>query len=468
VPFWIDTLSCPVEPESATEQAIALMRETYTNADKVLVFDSYLEAVNSKDMTDFEQAFRIVCTGWTRRLWTLQEGVLAKAIYFQFADAAINADDLFMRLAQPPISYRTIPVFHSWLEIRLSWNGKLNHSIISSEFVWMLYRALRFRTTSVSTDEPLCLSTLAGVELKKVLEEKKQDRMRRFWELIPKLSTALLYWNGPRLNVPGLRWAPASLLGASPEAFLAHSAKQITEAKEAIRTPSGLVLTSPGILLGGWTTSVRKSFWLRCSEDFWYYVDLASDVGPPRSLSGDTEVVSQLRGWEGRSSPPQVLALLTHASPQEYFNHLSFQVAEQPTSCALVSIYGTQPDLLFASFESAGVIRYLKPDQTPLPSPFSIPALAGAVEHELRTAVAAVADPLQDTCSALAGIGSEKHAPLAFRAETQASAAEPARFIDDPEITASLQDGRLSLIVSGSHTMFQGAPIPHTQCFCLG
>lgn len=220
-------------------------------------------------------------------------------------------------------------------------------------------RALRFRTTSVSTDEPLCLSTLAGVELKKVLEEKKQDPMRRFWELIPKLSTALLYWNGPRLNVPGLRWAPASLLGASQEAFLAHSAKQTTEAKEAIRTPSGLVLTSPGILLGGWTISVRKSFWLRCGEDFWYYVDLASDVGPPRPLSGDTEVVSQLRGWEGRSSPPQVLALLTHASPQEYFNHLSFQVAERPTSCALVSIYGTQPDLLFASFESAGVIRYL-------------------------------------------------------------------------------------------------------------
>lgn len=68
VPFWIDTLSCPVKPESATEQAIALMCETYTNVDKVLVFDTYLEAMNDKEMTDFEQALRIVCTGWTRRL----------------------------------------------------------------------------------------------------------------------------------------------------------------------------------------------------------------------------------------------------------------------------------------------------------------------------------------------------------------------------------------------------------------
>lgn len=466
VPFWIDTLSCPVEPDSATEQAIALMRDTYANADKVLVLDSYLESMNSQDMTDFEQALRIICTGWTRRLWTLQEGVLAKTIYFQFADAAVDGDDVFMRLARPqPMSYTKIPIFHSWLEIRLNWNGKFDSSIIGSEFVWMLCRALRFRTTSVSTDEPLCLSTLTGIELKDILRVRKEDRMRRFWELIPKVDTSLLYWNGPRLRVPGLRWAPASLLGASPEAFLASSAKQIREAKEAIRTPSGLVLTSPGVLLGKWTTSIRKGFCLRYDSDAWYYVDLINDVGPPRVQSGDTDAVGQFQGWDGPSAPPQKLALLTHISLQECFNDEDFLIGEQPPSCALISIYGTDPDLLFASCESVGVIRPFKADESQPPLESSITALAGAVERELRSSPA---DALQDASGPSEDRIVGHHLLSAPHAETRSATGEQARIMDGPDIKASLESDRLSLIVSGCHRMFHGKEIPSTQRFCLG
>jgi hypothetical protein len=445
-PFWIDTLSCPVEPESATEQAIALMRETYAGADKVLVIDSYLETFDSKGMTDFEQALRITCTGWTRRLWTLQEGALAKAIYFQFADAAINGDDLFERLMRPPIAYKTIPIIHSWWEIRLSWN---DHSIIGNEFIWMLYRALRFRTASVSTDEPLCLSTLTGVDLKEIIKEKKEDRMRRFWELMPQLSTALLYWDGPRLKDAGYRWAPASLLCASPEAFLASSPKQIREAKEASRTDNGLILTSPGIRLGKWTAAIRKGFSFKY-DDSWYYVTLVRDVEPPRSFDGGTEMVGRVEGWDS-----QVLALLTHSPLQECFEDPNFQYLEMPPSCALISIYRATSDMLFATFESVGVIRRLDLNQGATSSEISLPMMTSVVERELQRELDVVPGPSETSQSMSAE-------------DDQPNVGEVAGFLDDLHIAASLDEDRLSLVVSGNHEVFHGTPIPATQRFCLG
>jgi hypothetical protein len=453
--FWIDTLSCPVEPESATDQAIALMRETYADAEKVLVIDSYLEMMESKGMTDFEQALRIICTGWTRRLWTLQEGILGKSIYFQFADAAINGDDLFMRLSKPPIAYKTIPIIHSWWEIRHSWK---DHSTIGNEFVWMLYRALRFRTTSVSTDEPLCLSALTSVDLKEILKEKKENRMKRFWELMPQISTALFYWDGPRLKDRGFRWAPASLLCATPEAFLASSPKQIREAKEATLSKSGLIVTSPGIRLGKWKTAIRKGFCLNC-EDVWYYVNLVRDVGLPISLSSNIDMVEQLESWD-----PPVLTLLTHTSLEECFDDPNFQYLELPPSCSLISIYGATSDMLFASFESVGIIRRLSSGQIPPLLGIPVPALAGAAEPELS----ASADTLQGAPGASESMSVEENNPHDLLVEDSPSVGERATSIDDTENLVLLDEDRLSLVVSGSHTMFHGALIPPTQRFCLG
>lgn len=108
------------------------------------MLDQYLENVKNRDMTEFEQCLRIVCTGWARRLWTLQEGILAKTTFFQFGDGAINGDDLFRRLSEPPIAYQKIPYFmHGWMEIRLAWNGQFDSSILGTSLVWMLYRELR-------------------------------------------------------------------------------------------------------------------------------------------------------------------------------------------------------------------------------------------------------------------------------------------------------------------------------------
>ena len=62
----------------------------------------------------------------------------------------------------------------------------------------------------------------------------------------------------------------------------------------------------------------------------------------------------------------------------------------------------------------------------------------------------------------------EERALREYRAWIKPEIDKSTRFIDDPDISATLERDRLNLVVSDMHTMFQGAAMPHTQCFCLG
>ena len=466
VPFWIDTLSCPLEPEGAIDQAIALMRETYADAEKVLVLDSYLEGINYEGMTVFERALRITCTGWTRRLWTLQEGVLAKQIIFQFADSAVDGDALFMCLGQPPISYGTIPVLYAWMEIRSNWNVQSLLPNTTTQFVWMLYRALRFRTTSVATDEPLCLSTLTGVDLKEIVKDGKENRMKMFWQLYNKLDTSLLYWDGPRLDEPGLRWAPASLLTTSPEAFMAYHADLITNAEEVTRTDQGIVFLSQGILLGNWKAPIGNGFWLRFEHDKWYYVTLTRSVGPPPAMEGASQgVVGQAEELDRPT-----LALLMHTTLEESFKDIISWPGQLPT-CVLISIHCRSPEFVSARFEGVGAIRSIDSDSDDgVPSSW-VPILADAIETSMNRQAGTESEraaselpPAQST-STTADSSRDRQTPELHEAE-ESELIEHSVHV--PEFDASVVDGRLSIVISGKHVMFCGRTISPAERFCLG
>lgn len=65
-----------------------MMKETYEKAHKVLVLDAELEAVPLGDTV--EMMLRVCLSGWMRRLWTLQEGVLAAHLYVKFQDGNLS------------------------------------------------------------------------------------------------------------------------------------------------------------------------------------------------------------------------------------------------------------------------------------------------------------------------------------------------------------------------------------------
>ena len=74
--LWCDTLCCPVKPSEAKDRALLQMKRTYRDATMVLVLDASLQLCDSDPSTPEEMCARISSCGWTRRLWTLQEGTL--------------------------------------------------------------------------------------------------------------------------------------------------------------------------------------------------------------------------------------------------------------------------------------------------------------------------------------------------------------------------------------------------------
>jgi len=92
--IWVDTICCPVGPPHGKLKdkimALTKIKSVYENAEHVLVLDRGLQSYNLKDMGIVEAVLRVLTCCWNRRLWTLQEGALAKSLYFQFGDTASN------------------------------------------------------------------------------------------------------------------------------------------------------------------------------------------------------------------------------------------------------------------------------------------------------------------------------------------------------------------------------------------
>jgi hypothetical protein len=69
------------------------MAGIYRQADKVLVIDNFLQYQTGK-LSLVEMGTRVKYSPWISRIWTLQEGRLARELLFQFDNIAIPADDL--------------------------------------------------------------------------------------------------------------------------------------------------------------------------------------------------------------------------------------------------------------------------------------------------------------------------------------------------------------------------------------
>ena len=212
--FWIDTLCIPVAPEhkAARKLAIRRMADTYRQSRRVLVVDADLQEC-SKQCSRTEIVTRVLCCGWMRRLWTLQEAVIA--------GKTSNARKLDIQFLEGPLEFNAIA-------------GKSIKSLYQTEFAMksvfsafpqftsrdrsfaFLTRALRYRTTSKREDEAVCLGPLLGLNsdhISAILgENSAAARMQKLYNLLGEIPAAVLF-NSARKLKNNQTWAPASLLG---------------------------------------------------------------------------------------------------------------------------------------------------------------------------------------------------------------------------------------------------------------
>ncbi|KAL8767929.1 MAG: hypothetical protein Q9209_005717 [Squamulea sp. 1 TL-2023] len=220
--IWLDTLCCPVEPPEAKRMALSQMHRPYRDAARVLVLDSSLQKVKSSRLHPTEICLRIFTSGWMRRMWTLQEGALARNLWFQFKHAPVNIKRLWIELCETYISdvgrrglafdamsvYQGLRVFNR--QETVLHGANLGISLSAVDY------ALRYRAVSVATDEPLLIGGLLNLDLTYILDGPESSRMERLWSLAPLVKRGIpksvLFRSSPKLCQPGFRWAPATLL----------------------------------------------------------------------------------------------------------------------------------------------------------------------------------------------------------------------------------------------------------------
>ncbi|KAG5928511.1 hypothetical protein E4U42_000494 [Claviceps africana] len=265
--LWLDTLCCPIEPR-AKLIALARIADVYRKAHHVLVLDTSLTAFRYEASHPAELLVRaFVCSPWMRRLWTLQEGALGRVLQIQFADQAANNMTLLTELFQ--IAREDARYMRIWQDINHEYNQLLGFSPKTgpeNTIVWAkpslstLQRALHFRTVSVASDEPLCISTLMNLDTGYIASALTlEKRMVRVWEKLAQshggISTRVLFYLEEKINIPGWRWAPKSLLASSVgESVLTLDERAMrfhTEHRQSMGVPTslGLRITLPGYRL---------------------------------------------------------------------------------------------------------------------------------------------------------------------------------------------------------------------------
>ncbi|KAL8672066.1 MAG: hypothetical protein Q9168_003461 [Polycauliona sp. 1 TL-2023] len=219
--IWLDTLCCPVKPPEAKKLALGQMFRPYTDAFRVLVLDSSLRDVESSQLHPTEICLRAFASGWMGRLWTLQEGALARNLWFQFSDTAVNLTELRFELNMiyPSDLGRRGLIF----DATCAYRGlrRFNSSDLALQGLYpfpdlsAVGYGLRHRAVTVATDEPLLIGGLLRLDLAHILNGSESSRMQRLWSVIPSVKhgipKSVLFLEGPKLCEPGFRWAPTTL-----------------------------------------------------------------------------------------------------------------------------------------------------------------------------------------------------------------------------------------------------------------
>lgn len=352
IAIWLDTLCCPVQPLSMRRLAIKMMRKTYDEAAAVVALDARLTSVNIKNLSMVEIFARIMTSAWTKRLWTWQEGALALTLYFAFRDQLFCFDDLQNAPARimpdnwAPHSDRyqyenDLFAFQASFSVSVS-PPSLRRQPDLRYIVWGLVG----RTTSVATDEALCLASLANISLERILGKRLEDRMLGFWEVFPDLPTCVIFWDVPRLEQPGFRWAPRTLLGLN---YTARSYwKPYTKGSLSSR---GLLVECRGaLLLNAIDHTVGGGFWI---------IDGAGNC--PFFVCGGSDEASTDPYWLHferplGNEPYTHAAILFDRGPGEVAYDEQFYPDANEVQVALVYVYRTEGGVIYARHSNRGTM----------------------------------------------------------------------------------------------------------------
>ncbi|KAK3991130.1 hypothetical protein QBC44DRAFT_237881 [Cladorrhinum sp. PSN332] len=303
--LWIDTMCCPATPGYGKNLCLARMRDIYSNAYAVLVQSVSLEDMSIGPFVEkpergvMDIAAQLYTSPWMRRMWTLQEGVLAGMrknstavggrLVLGYGGGLLSLESVVGLLKQAPaheaaLAFDMIGKFAELTPMPYGFDDDERFgNMRTNTFLGVLSKALKYRSVSVPSDELICLATLLGVrvgnaegELPLIDSEGSDDAfeqgMCELWKRIEKQDKGIpgdvIFSSVPRIAIDGFRWAPKTFIQHAKygHVFFSSSADD-EEDKEPARTlitGNGLQVKFPGIKLNvdlglHGTPLVRKS-----------------------------------------------------------------------------------------------------------------------------------------------------------------------------------------------------------------
>ncbi|OCH84238.1 hypothetical protein OBBRIDRAFT_786391 [Obba rivulosa] len=223
--FWIDGLCVPGQKE-CRKRAIGLMGQTYRQASMVLVIDSGIRSCSVNAPLE-ERLLRIVTSGWMQRLWTLQESVLACQLIFEFADGLVAMQDLIPRTPCDLSHPVRICFYGDILSLMKTILRNQTNSATSQSGLGLgeVAVALQYRTTSKPEDETIAISSLLDVDVLELMHAPPGKRMMTLLIMLRHLPFDIPFVKGRKLDEPGFRWAPQSLMGHGGQLMSVENSK---------------------------------------------------------------------------------------------------------------------------------------------------------------------------------------------------------------------------------------------------
>ncbi|KAI1808580.1 hypothetical protein F4811DRAFT_176509 [Daldinia bambusicola] len=302
--FWIDSLCIP-RADSVRKKAIGMMAQTYSQAKAVLVLDRTLQLCQSTAPLGV-RILRVLTSGWMQRLWTLQEAVLSKALYLNFADAQTLLSGLIPSPNDMLLSPQTVDFAGELFRL----TKKSVHGVYS---VGDIYRSLRWRTTNRPSDETLAIASLLGVQPSILVNLNSELRMMRLIQELGDIPSNVLFLTGSKLQVPGFRWLPTSFMAAHGAG---SSGPQLsTGTSDGRVTPRGLEATYYVLKFPKTRVEGGKPWVLRDTKN-----DRLYDVTDPFHSGGPYECdMLLLPGWLFAASASACVAvsILEHSSKKD-------------------------------------------------------------------------------------------------------------------------------------------------------
>lgn len=240
--FWIDTLAIPVEDQFAVErrQAIKQMHHIYTHARYTIVLDlSLMRTTMGSGYSN--PAMKITMSRWMTRLWTLQEAVLSRNLYFCFSDRLYSMTQLEETFLEEDSKLQScIPslartYFAGILgEVRQTIHEEFRKNegwTPQSEFLARVWKAAQWRSTAHPHHETLSLGTMLNLDTdffvkepdtREGTDEHHKECDNRMIELLTRFAAmspcpippGMIFLPGPRLSRKGYGWAPRSWLSS--------------------------------------------------------------------------------------------------------------------------------------------------------------------------------------------------------------------------------------------------------------